>query len=176
MFRSKVNSVNTRQPNQLYLGIILSVKIGSQAECNAAKLVILPVKKSLFQQQLFNNVKMISLLHILTTLVAFCGIFFWILIRSKPHTIGTKRSISIVFYFKWLLAYVLVRLGKRQAKIVNTEVMDKPKKLPEFPHVSYSIRIHSIYFHRKRFGNNIIRNHSNFILLFQYMISDLFLI
>lgn len=116
--------------------------------------------------------KMISFLHILTTLIAFCGIFLWILIRSKPHTIGTKRSISIVFYFKWLLAYVLVRLGKRQEKIVNTEVMDEPQKLPDFPHVSLSLRH---IFHQIKAGKICEQNYqSNIlitILLFQFLLS-----
>lgn len=111
--------------------------------------------------------KMISFLHILTCLIAFGGIFFWILIRSKPHTFGTKRSISIVFYFKWLLAYVLVRLGKRKAKIVNTEVMDKPQKLPEFPHVSFENNFFEINRNNEEYYQ---KKKSVFFLFFQFLI------
>lgn len=82
---------------------------------------------------------MLSFLQAITTLFALSGFYFYRQLTKKPHSFGIYRASSSsrpLFYLKWFIAYILVKLGKRKAAPVLPEKVERPQRLPKLPYVS----------------------------------------
>lgn len=56
--------------------------------------------------------------------------------RTRPFVCSIYQPRSQFFYFKWMVAYCLVKFGKRKAKPIDLQQIERPQIMPNLPHVS----------------------------------------